>query len=121
MSGQDSLQRWLDLAFDSVAAQDATAAIAHHRTARDEAGFTARSYEVQVAPDAPLLETLTKVLPRFRAHMESLRLAPLGGPGVFLSVFVGERLYFIAPDATERLHASLAANGQQPLLPAPRW
>lgn len=87
---------WLALAFDQVPAPQASAAIAMHRQARVDAGLMARSYEL-VAPDppGPLAAFLLPAGVRLTEHLRSLGQDPRGAAGVFVSLFVGQDLYFI--------------------------
>ena len=101
--------RLLSLAFDQVDAVAANEAMFHHRAQREEAGLLARSYEV-VAPDPlpPLSVFLEGLCPRLSSHLESLGLARHGSEGVFVSLFVQDRLYFLDSVAVLRLQAPVA-------------
>jgi hypothetical protein len=52
-------------------------------------------YEVVVGPDATLDWFSQSMLPRFVYHLESLGVRPPEAPGVFVSLFLGEELYFV--------------------------
>lgn len=95
MSLKDALKRWLDLAFDETDAPNASAAIAHHRSEREDAGLRARSYEVVPRPDDTLVSLFDRVMPRFLDHLDALKFSRRGDRAVFFSVFVEDRLYFI--------------------------
>ena len=105
---EQGLASWLSLAFDETAAMRANEAVAFHRQAREELGLFTRSYEVVVpSPAPPFLPFFDGVMERFVRHLEALGVSPRGGDGVFLSVFVEDRLYFIGSRETLDLHALL--------------
>lgn len=117
MSLKAALQRWLDLAFDETDAPNASAAISHHRTQREDAGMRARSYEVVPRPDDTLLGLMDRVMPRFQDHMEALKFSRRGDRAVFFSVFVEDRLYFIESLETSALYEDLHQNRPPLMLP----
>ena len=115
--------RWLALAFDETEARHASAAIAFHRDGREELGLLARSYEVVLPAELPPLRAfLDALVDRLSSHLLALRQAPGGTPGVFLSVFAGDRLHFIGSEETVRLRDELH-RGDPPvaLLPGRKW
>ena len=108
MSTQHPYAVWLDLAFDQTDAARANEALAFHRDAREELGLLTRSYEVVVPDPAPPLRAfLDQAVTRFSRHLEALHVSPKGAEGVFLSVFVADRLYFIGSRETLALYGSL--------------
>ncbi|MEW5847218.1 MAG: STAUR_1299 family protein [Myxococcota bacterium] len=107
------MQDWLDLAFDSTNALHATAAIGHHRAQRaEELRAEVRSYEVVVKPEESLPDVAERVAPKFAYHMEALGLPRNGGPRMFFSVFLGDRLHFITAEDTMRLFDELIAENR---------
>lgn len=99
MSTDVRLQRLFDAAFRSGAARDANQEISKARDAFSElSGIEAHSYEV-VVPETRAVETLIdETLPRLIYFLHSRGAG--NGAGLFLSLFHGDRLYFVAgPDA----------------------
>lgn len=87
-------QPLLDLAFERASALDANARI---EDVRERLGgeAPARSYEV-VLPERSSLEWLSgSLMPRLIYFLESLGAHPPEAPGIFLSVFAGQELYFL--------------------------
>lgn len=75
--------------------------MAFHRDGREREGLVTRSYEV-VLPDPlpPLRDFLEALGAKLEAHLEALGLPRTGHLGVFLSVFAGDRLYFVDSSVT---------------------
>jgi hypothetical protein len=119
-----SLDEWLSLAFDQVDARKATTAIGKHRDAREQHSPHAMSYEIVVNPGESLADVLSRVIPTFEYHMRAKHLAPHGSKGVFFSVFVGERLYFldsmVTLDTWVRMRREQAAEETLLMLPGAR-
>ncbi len=87
-------QPLLDLAFERASALEANLRIEdlRERLGRES---PARSYEV-VLPERSSLEWLAEsLMPRLVYYLESLGARPPEAPGIFLSVFAGQELYFL--------------------------
>lgn len=87
-------QPLLDLAFERASALDANARIedVRERLGRES---PARSYEV-VLPERSSLEWLSEsLMPRLVYYLESLGAHPPEAPGIFVSVFAGQELFFL--------------------------
>jgi hypothetical protein len=106
-----ALEALLAKAFSRGPAREANQAI---QRAREEMGGEVRSFEMVVADDLPVDQWLEQqLLPRFVYHLESLGIRPPGYAGIFLSLFVGEELFFVRSVdlmtfAGEQLHLSAA-------------
>lgn len=89
-----ALQRLLELRFDEAPGRDANERI---QQVRERLGGQkpAVSYEVLLPAEAGWEQFETKVLPRLVYHLECLGIRPPDAPGAFLSIFVGETLYFV--------------------------
>lgn len=80
-------------AFARAPAAQANSAI---QSARESQGDQARSFEMVLPEGADLRWLERELLPRLVYHLESLGIRPPVYPGVFLSLFAGEDLLFIA-------------------------
>lgn len=88
-----SLQPLLEKAFHRAPAREANAAITRARElAEHEEPF---SYELIVDAAQSLAELAQKVVPKLVYHLESRGAHPPRFEGVFLSLFVGDELYFV--------------------------
>lgn len=94
------LDALLALAFREVDAREANAAIDAERSESRR-----RSYEVVLPDGATFDYLLEKVVPRAVYHLESIGAHLPACEGVFFSIFVGERLYFVAAGAVMRAAA----------------
>ena len=94
-----NLQTLLDAAFDTATASDANAAISRVREEHSaRVGTQTWSYEVLVPEEGAEDFLVRDTLPRLTYFLHS-RGSPLGAE-MFLSLFVKDRLYFVAmPDA----------------------
>ncbi len=88
----DRIAALLKLSFRVADARDANAAIADVR-----GDGKRRSYEMVLAPDATFEQLAAEVVPRVVYHLECVRAHLPQCEGVFLSIFVGERLHFVEP------------------------
>lgn len=106
-----NVQNLLARAFARAPAHEANAGI---QRAREEVGENARSYEVVAAPDCGEEWLKTELLPRLVYHLESLGIRPPGYAGLFLSLFVGDELYFVhAQDAMAFAGAALSLTADE--------
>lgn len=97
--------------FDRAEARDANEAIGR---ARRQVGEQARSFEVAVpeTADAGWLEKA--LVPKMVYHLESLGIRPPEYGGIFASLFVGEKLWFVRmKDLMEFAGAQLKLSGEQ--------
>lgn len=94
-----ALQQLLDAAFETAAASDANTAISRVREEHAaRLGSPAWSYEVLLPSEKPTEHLVNETLPRLIYFLASRGSAI--GVEVFLSLFVADKLYFIAvPDA----------------------
>lgn len=92
MSG---LQPLLEKAFHVAKAQDANAEIAALREAQGAGGNDALSYEVVLDEAEGLEGAAKKVLPKLVYFLDCRGLSLHAARGVFISLFVGESLYFV--------------------------
>jgi hypothetical protein len=105
----DRLRELLSVAFRTVSARDANAAIsqaraeaaeagaAHARPLRDDdtAAPLSRSYEIVLPDDASFARFAAETLPRLVYHLDSLGARPPGCKGLLLAVFEGDRLHLL--------------------------
>ncbi|HCF56590.1 MAG TPA: hypothetical protein DFS52_01165 [Myxococcales bacterium] len=92
----DTLRPLLTLAFDRGPAHQANARIQAAREKVEASGAAqARSYELVVPPEATLAWLAQEVLPRLVYHLDSLGLRPPAVPGLFVSLFVGDEVFFV--------------------------
>jgi hypothetical protein len=105
----DRLRELLSVAFRTVAARDANAAIAqareeaakagaaHARPLRDDEGAVplARSYEIVLPDGATFARFAAETLPRLVYHLDSVGARPPVCKGMVLAVFEGDRLHFL--------------------------
>ncbi|MGI5863923.1 MAG: STAUR_1299 family protein [Myxococcales bacterium] len=92
----EDLRSLLDLAFDRAPAQEANARIQATRERVEANGAaTVRSYELVVPPDATLAWLEQEVLPRLIYHLDSLGMRPPTVPGLFVSLFFGDEIFFV--------------------------
>lgn len=106
----DRLSQLLALAFAEGDAREANALISAQREAVAGEVGSAWSYEVALSGEAPVERLLTEYprLVDFLACRGTRR-----GEGVFLSLFRGERLYFVyVPDALGLLESWAAGQGE---------
>jgi len=91
-----SLEPVLSHAFRSGPAREANAAIAAVRQEQAVGGQEALSYEVVAEPKWALTELADRVLPKLVYFLDCRGAhLPLGPGGIFVSLFVGETLYFL--------------------------
>jgi hypothetical protein len=95
----------LERSFRTVNAREANAQIAAVREEQAIGGEAALSYEVVAEPKWALEELAERVLPKIVYFLDCRGARfPLGPGGIFVSLFVGERLHFIhAGDFVEAL------------------
>ena len=89
------LEPLLQKAFKQVSARDANAEIAAQREALGVPGQDALSYEVVLEEADGLEAAAEKVLPKLVYFLDCRGAALHDARGVFMSVFVGEALYFL--------------------------
>ncbi len=106
MSGLDGL---LGRAFHQAPAREANEQIAGQRNARAEGALEALSYEIVLEPSATLVDAAERLLPKLVYFLDCRGLPLASARGVFVSLFVGDRLYFI--DATDVVAQLAAAAG----------
>jgi hypothetical protein len=82
-------------AFDRVPAMEANSAITRVRTEQAVGPEDALSYEIVIDPSHDLKWAADKVLPRLVYFLDCRGLKLDQARGVFVSLFVGEILYFI--------------------------
>lgn len=92
MSGLDPL---LARAFHRAPAAAANEEISAQREQRGASGRDGLSYEVVLDPAADLATVAEKVLPKLVYFLDCRGLKLDATAGVFISVFVGETLYFV--------------------------
>lgn len=92
MSALDPL---LARAFHEARAADANAEMAAQRDLQGTPGNDGLSYEVVLTPDASLERVAEQVLPKLVYFLDCRGLKLDAARGVFLSLFVGEALYFM--------------------------
>jgi hypothetical protein len=90
-----ALQPLLDRAFHRSPAAEANQAIAEQREQHGGPGKDAVSYEVVLSSDETLETVAEKVLPRLVYFLDCRGLKLDAAAGVFVSLFVGETLYFV--------------------------
>lgn len=96
-------------AFHQAPAREANEQIAGQRNTRAEAGKEALSYEIVLDPAATLAETAERVLPKLVYFLDCRGLPLRAARGVFLSLFVGDQLYFV--EATDVVAELASAAG----------
>ncbi len=107
----DRLAQLLSLAFAEGEAREANALISAQREAVAGEVGSAWSYEVDLSGEAPVARLVAETLPRLVEFLDCR--GTRGGEGVFLSLFRGERLYFVyVPDALGLLEAWAAGQGE---------
>lgn len=84
----------LPKAFDSAPAMEANQAIARARDTHGVAGQPAVSYEAVVPADATLGHLAEHLLPKLVYFLDCRGGSLTHTPGVFVSLFVSDRLYF---------------------------
>jgi hypothetical protein len=100
----DTAAEFLGLAFSEAPAAEANTAIAAMRERAADELSAATSYELVLPAEGVRAFLLERTLPRLVDYLESTRARLPHCPGVFLSVFAGDRLYFIhARDAVAKL------------------
>jgi hypothetical protein len=93
----DRTRALLDLAFARARASDANQEI--ERIRQDQ---LAASYEVVLGTDESFSGIVDRVVPRLVYHLETQRKRYPGYAGLFLSIFLGDDLYFMhAKDAVD--------------------
>jgi hypothetical protein len=90
-----SLQPLLDKAFHKASARDANTEIAAQREQHAFMGREAVSYELVLDAAAGLEGAAEKVLPKLVYFLDCRGAALHDARGVFVSLFVGETLYFV--------------------------
>lgn len=94
----DRLEQLLAAAFAAGDAREANTLIAEQRETLEALSGAGWSYEVDLSGEAPVERMLRDTLPRLVYFLSSRGTG--GGAGVFLSLFRGDRVYFVAaPDA----------------------
>lgn len=97
--------------FDRAEARDANEAIGR---ARRQVGEQARSFEVAVPVQADAAWLERALVPKLVYHLESLGIRPPEYGGIFASLFVGERLWFVRmKDLMEFAAAQLKLSGEE--------
>jgi len=91
------LEELLGRAFGKVPAGEANDAIARVREERGAGGRDALSYEAVVPEGKGLAHLAEAVLPRLVYFLDCRGARLPDASGVFVSLFAGESLYFIAP------------------------
>ena len=91
----DKLASLLALAFRTVPAAEANAAIAEVREAAAAEGAHARSYELVLPAGADWAWLLSGPLGKLAYHLESTQARPPACGGLVLSLFAGDRLHFV--------------------------
>lgn len=88
------IERLLKLAFEEAPGIEANTRI---QAVRERLGGAkpASSYEVILPEDEGWSWFEAEVVPRMVYHLECMGIRPPEAPGVFLSIFRGERLYFV--------------------------
>ncbi len=90
-----ALQPLLDKAFHRARAMDANNEIASQRNAQAFGGAEALSYELVLSEADDLEAVAEKVLPKLVYFLDCRGVALHDARGVFLSLFVGQALYFV--------------------------
>lgn len=90
-----ALQPLLDKAFHRARAMDANHEIASQRNAQAFGGAEALSYELVLSEADDLRGVAEKVLPKLVYFLDCRGLPLHDARGVFLSLFVGQALYFV--------------------------
>ena len=106
MSGLEPL---LARAFHEAPAREANEQISAQRNAREAGGHEALSYEVVLDAQATPAQAAAQVLPKLVYFLDCRGLSLLAAQGVFVSLFVADRLYFI--DATDVVAELASAAG----------
>lgn len=89
------LTQVLERAFHRGEARDANREISAQREQHGVGGTDAVSYEVVLDPQASLRQVFEQVMPKLVYFLDCRGLKLDATSGVFMSVFVGETLYFV--------------------------
>ncbi len=109
----EGIDRLLKLAFEEARGIEANARI---QAVRERLGGAkpASSYEVLLPQDASWSWFETEVVPRLVYHLECMGIRPPEAPGVFLSLFQGDRLLFVhAHDAFALISERMALSPEE--------
>lgn len=104
-----SLAPLLAKAFHTGRAADANAEIMAMRDAQSSSGADALSYELVADAGVSLEALAAKVLPKLVYFLDCRGMRLPNAPGVFVSLFVGEQLYFV--HGTDFLSVLIPASG----------
>ncbi|HLL53957.1 MAG TPA: STAUR_1299 family protein [Myxococcaceae bacterium] len=98
------LSALLDKAFHRAPAMEANQAISEVRAQQSDDFTEALSYEILLPADKPVEHLVGYVLSRMVYFFESRGAKLPACPGIFVSLFVGDQLYFVsAPDLVAAL------------------